>query len=122
MSMTLDEKIDLALNLIMRLAENAKLLDPWEKWKVRENISDKDVEKIYDALTELANSYSNGQKVYWHQVENVIRGCGYSISQSKAMFGILYGTYSCEEFYEDVEDQPSEVKLYLSEIRKHQGR
>jgi endonuclease III len=112
--MTLEEKVNLGLSILLRIGEKENVVDPWEKWMVTADISERDLEKVDKALILLADD--DKDSLEYNEIEKAIRDCGFSSTQAKYIFGILYGTYGPGDLYENVKNIPNNVKVLLKEV------
>ncbi len=119
MPVSFEEKTDFAFKVALKLAEKENLLPLCELWRLKANLSVRDLQTANDILKPVLKKSLNDITVSYQDLEAALCNAGYSAKAARHVIAILYADNSVQ--FADLVDKlalPDELTQMLEHLRK----
>lgn len=119
MPISFEEKTDFAFKVALKLAEKENLLPLCELWRLKANLSTRDLQTAGDILKPVLKKSLSDLPVSYNDLEGALCNAGYSAKAARHIIAILYSDNNIQ--IADLVDKlvlPDELTQMLEHLRK----
>ena len=119
MPISFEEKTDFAFKVALKLAEKENLLPLCELWRLKANLSTRDLQTAGDILKPVLKKSLSDLPVNYNDLEGALCNAGYSAKAARHIIAILYSDNNIQ--IADLVDKlvlPDELTQMLEHLRK----